>query len=146
MNSRRLAVTVDQGTREKITDIDFSTDCQRMILAERGRVHNSLTFLYEFNGVQWNLLTDVSVGSVNNDFDRNRGLNSAGGVSFGADQKDGSCDTLIWSMGDCLNPSLVPNTNVNGADCNIYGPQGSFIPESSIGNLGGDLNSCNIFI
>ncbi len=131
------------GTREKITDLDFNVTCDRMILAERGTVHNSMSILYELSGETWNLITDISVGNVAGGNLWRNGLNSAGGIAFGADQvsQDGAmCDTIIWTMADCLDPSLVPG------ECNVYGPQGSYIPRSNFGSLSGNLNGSAIFI
>ncbi len=136
-----LELTVG-GTREKITDIDFNTDCDRMILAERGTVHNSLTLLYIMDGGSWILATDISVGNISGGQPWRQGLNSTGGVAFGADfvGEGAMCDTVIWTMGDCLDPS-----DVRG-ECNVYGPQGTYIPSDNLAALSGNLNSAGIFI
>ena len=144
LSNQQLFQTINDGTREKITDIDFSTDCSRMLLGERGRVHNSGVYLYELNGAgnNFGLLTDVSIGSIDGGDPWEFGLNSSGGVAFGSDQVStdaGICDTLIWAMADCLDPALVPG------ECNSYGPQGSYIPSGNITDLSGDLNATAIF-
>ena len=144
LSNQQLFQTINEGTREKITDIDFSTDCSRMLLGERGTVHNSGVYLYELNGAgnNFGLLTDVSIGSIDGGDPWEFGLNSSGGVAFGSDQVStdaGICDTLIWAMADCLDPALVPG------ECNSYGPQGSYIPSGNITDLSGDLNATAIF-
>lgn len=148
--SQALVVDIAQGTREKITDIDINSACDRIVLAERGRVHNSMTLLYERTSTGWQLVTDITVGGVENNFTRNRGFNSTGGVSFGADMvgagMNSTCDTVVWTMGDCLDPTLVPNDSRFGQDCNVYGPQGVFLDEDNIAALSGNLNSTGIFI
>ena len=144
LSNQQLFQTINDSTREKITDIDFSTDCNRMLLGERGTVHNSGVYLYELNGAgnNFGLLTDVSIGSIDGGDPWEFGLNSSGGVAFGSDQVSsdaGICDTLIWAMADCLDPTLVPG------ECNSYGPQGTYIPEGDITELSGDLNATGIF-
>ena len=144
LSNQQLFQTINDGTREKITDIDFSTDCSRMILGERGTVHNSAVFLYELNaaGNNYGLLTDISVGSIDGGDPWEFGLNSSGGVAFGSDQASsdaGICDTLIWAMADCLDPELVPG------ECNAYGAQGTYIPSGNITDLSGDINATGIF-
>ncbi len=141
-NSLQLQLAVNVGTREKLPDIDFNTSCDRMLMAERGTVHNSLTMLYELDGSgNWNLVTDITMGSLDGVDPWEMGLNSSGGVAFGSDQAaNGMCDTILWSMGDCLDPDDV------FGECNVYGPQGAYYPASDPTSLSGSLDEIGIYI
>jgi len=141
--NQQLIQTINLGTREKIVDIDFNSDCTLMLLGERGRIYNSGTYLFEKSstGNTFEFLTSVTVGSNDSGDPWEFGLNSAGGVSFGSDESESeSCDQLIWSMADCLDPPLVPG------DCNSFGPQGVFLPLDDVTQLSGDLRSTSISV
>ena len=145
LGNQQLFQTINEGTREKFTDLDFSTNCDRLLTGERGTVHNSGVYLYQLNGTgnSYNLITDVTVGSIEGGDPWEFGLNSSGGVAFGSDQVSfdaGICDTLIWAMADCLDPALVPG------ECNSFGPQGLYIDPTDFDALSGDVNSTGIFI
>ena len=139
-----LELTVTDGTRAKLTDIAFTSDCTRLMTAERGIVHNSWAYVYDLVGGNWVLNTNVQAGNTDNLQPWKRGRNVAGGVAFGGwDVVDTAgmvistapfeCDSLLWITADCLDPFLVDD------ECNAYGmtgvhPSNMAVPE------GGNIN------
>lgn len=87
------------GTMAAITDIEFSGDTKKVVLAERGDPHNAISFSYNKIGSSWVSNTQYFVGGLT-------GKNSAGGVDFSykSDGKNGVqvCDDFIWNSGNYL--------------------------------------------
>lgn len=98
------------GVAESITDIEFSADTQKMILAERGDPHNAMSFSYNKIGSSWNSNTQYFVGGFT-------GKNAAGGVDFafvGDDKTPVKCEEFIWASGNYLEAASVSPGRVYG--------------------------------
>ncbi|MBL7813424.1 MAG: HYR domain-containing protein [Saprospiraceae bacterium] len=105
------------GSQKKITDLAFSQQSKRMLLAERGDPHAAKTYEYEWITPNWVYTKKFFVGTGN-------GENSAGGVDYGYKELNGNptaqCDSLVWTTGNCIDVSgqSYPNT------CEVYGIEG----------------------
>lgn len=98
------------GVAESITDIEFSADTQKIILAERGDPHNAMAYSYNRSGSSWNSNTQYFVGGFT-------GKNSAGGVDFafvGDDKTPVKCEEFIWASGNYLEAISVTSGRVYG--------------------------------
>jgi hypothetical protein len=105
------------GTMAAITDIEFSGDTKKILLAERGEPHNAISFSYNKIGSSWVSNTQYFVGGLT-------GKNSAGGVDFAykSDEKGNvkDCDDFIWNSGNYLDPvgifspTAIPTNKVYG--------------------------------
>jgi hypothetical protein len=108
------------GAMNAITDIEFSGDTKKVILAERGEPHNAISFSYNKIGNAWVSNTQYFVGALT-------GKNSAGGVDFAykSDEKGGvkDCDDFIWNSGNYLDPVKIFSPTANPTN-KVYGLQG----------------------
>jgi hypothetical protein len=93
-------VTGLPGSQLKFTDIAFSQNGDKMLLAERGNPHSAGVFEYNLVGTTW-------VASPNNYYVGGfSGENSAGGVDYGYKEQGGKptaiCDGLVWATGNYM--------------------------------------------
>jgi hypothetical protein len=99
------------GAMNTITDIEFSGDTKKVILAERGDPHNAMSYSYNKIGNAWVSNTQYFVGGFT-------GKNSAGGVDFAykSDEKGGvkDCDDFVWNSGNYLEAKGVTTGRVYG--------------------------------
>lgn len=148
------------GVMAAITDIEFSGDSKKVVLAERGNPHDAISFSYNKVGNNWVSNTQYSVGA-------NNGKNSAGGVDFTylSDEKSGvkECDGLIWNSGNLMNPQGVTtglkivyglqgikytgNTLAGSVSTDLFidynSPTYDFVPKGDIGDVDViDANGC----
>jgi hypothetical protein len=146
------------GAMNTITDIEFSGDTKKVILAERGDPHNAISFSYNKIGNSWVSNTQYFVGGFT-------GKNSAGGVDFAykSDEKGGvkDCDDFIWNSGNYLEAKGVTtgrvyglqgikytgNTLVGASSTDLFidynPPTYNFAPKGDIGDVDViDANGC----
>lgn len=113
------------GTQNAITDIAFSSDTTKMLLAERGDPHQSKTMSYDLIGTSWGFNLQYFMGAnVSND-----GENSAGGVDFAYKEQGGdisaNCDAFFWGTSNYMTARNTSNF--------IYGMEGvSYNGNSSV--------------
>ena len=124
------------GNQAAITDIEFSADTKKMIIAERGAPHSAISTSYNRIGTSW--ISNVSqyfVGETPGYF----GKNSAGGVDFQykGNDKGINCEEFVWASGNLLIASGSAT-----ATSYIYGIQGIAYP----GNNSTTSSSTDLFI
>lgn len=99
-----------------ISDISFSGDNSKMIIAERGDPHNSRVLGFELQGTTWLESSRYYVGSP---IGETEGDNCAGGVDFFYNEKDKNvsdeCDISFFSSGNYM------KTSVSGLEYGIEG-------------------------
>lgn len=88
------------GSQNKITDIAMDSDGMRMLLAERGAAHTSITQSLDLGTSGWMPSgTTYYIGGIT-------GENSAGGVDFAYTSSDSTlskeCDQYFWNTGNAL--------------------------------------------
>lgn len=97
-----LEITGIPGDQDIISDIAFSSDFKKMLIAERGNPHLAKVLSYNLSGTTWvaNLQYFVG-GNAGRD-----GENSAGGVDFSASEVDGNisaeCNSLFYVTGNYM--------------------------------------------
>lgn len=110
------------GTQAAITDIEFSADTRKIILAERGHPHSATTFSYNRGPSSWLTHKTYIVGQ------HTVGKNSAGGVAFGyrGDDKNANmgCQQFVWASGNAMIPATMPAPVPPATYAYIYGIQG----------------------
>lgn len=147
-NSRNLELTYSTNSRigsgfegfefVMISDIEFSDNGSRMLLAERtlriavsstnvleNEAHRSSTFLYTKSGTNWNLTTTYLVGSYQDK------RNSFGGAdfgysNFGACGVNNACEDAVVIMADALRFSIGLPSVYGLQISDINGNSGSF--------------------
>ena len=138
LQTKQEITTVIPGSQLKLTDIAFTQNGQRMLIAERGAPHTSSVFEYERIGLVWTYLRKYFVGHSSGD-------NSAGGVDYGYKERNGiataECDALAWATGNCMEAALVLPPTVG---CEVYGMEGM---SATTGNAAWNSNaSTDLFI
>jgi len=90
------------GTQDQITDIAFSSDFSKMLISERGGAHQSAVMSYNLTGSSWSFNYRYFIGG----FSSFNGLNSAGGVDFYNNERNGNpnanCSQSFWSTGNYM--------------------------------------------
>lgn len=113
-NPEVLEISNVPGTQLAITDIAFSSDTMKMLLAERGAAHDSKIMSYNRTGTTWTSNLSYFIGGFT------AGKNSAGGVDFAYEERGGNinsvCDEFFWGTGNYMQAR-----NTSGK---IYGMEG----------------------
>lgn len=146
IGTESLEFTVPFGRQDKITDIAFSSDCNRVLVTERGHPHKAQVHEYELVGGTWQYGKQFFVG-INSPNEPTQpdgnilGTSGAGGVTYGPreqnDVVDATCDDLVWSTINCGSPQTIDATR-----CAIYGAQGM----DAAGNQLENNDSTDIYI
>jgi len=99
-NPETLEINNVPGNQLAITDIAFSSDTNKMLLAERGAAHQSKIMSYNKTGSTWSTNLTYYVGGFA------AGENSAGGVDFAYEERGGdinaNCDEFFWGTGNYM--------------------------------------------
>jgi len=107
------------GIQDKISDIAFSSDTNKILISERNNPHKAIVMSYTRSGSAWSFDKQFFVGgfhgpSIN-------GGNSAGGVDFAYKERNGNidagCDEFFWStvnFADALNVGDATGSKVYG--------------------------------
>lgn len=107
-----LEISNVPGDQSSITDIEFSADTNKMIIAERGRAHEAISTSYNRSGTVWisNLFSHYYVGGLAN------GRNSAGGADFQyeGDDRGIKCKEFVWVSGNYMVANALPGSILYG--------------------------------
>ena len=110
------------GNQLAITDIEFSADGKKILLAERGDPHSSISFSYNLSNKSWVFYKQYAVGGHSTLYKNPN--NSAGGVDFGYRGDDNTsvknCEEFVWSTGNLLFANSITGT----PQPYLYGLQG----------------------
>ena len=110
------------GNQLAITDIEFSADGKKILLAERGDPHSSISFSYNLSNTSWVFYKQYAVGGHSTLYKNPN--NSAGGVDFGYRGDDNTsvknCEEFVWSTGNLLFANSITGT----PQPYLYGLQG----------------------
>ncbi|MEE9348846.1 MAG: hypothetical protein V3U80_02235 [Flavobacteriaceae bacterium] len=117
-NPETIEINNILGNQRSITDIAFSSDTNKMLLAERGNAHSALTQSYVRTGSTWSYNLQYYVGGLT--FSTLDGKNTAGGVDFASGEDNGNlsakCDDFFWATGNWI--------DANSISGKVYGLEG----------------------
>ncbi|MEM6697750.1 MAG: SdrD B-like domain-containing protein, partial [Bacteroidota bacterium] len=145
-----------------VSDIEFSVDCQKMLLGTRtlspqvpgdpvvrtgffsGQAHRSRVFRFDFSGSSWTNFTNYIIGTFTS---VEPGWNCGGGTAFGYSNygdcgTDNAIDDAMVATGDALVFSGAASPNIYGLQISdIDGNQSGFPGNSYFVDLNGSIGS-----
>jgi len=114
------------GDQPVISDIAFSSDFSKMLIAERGDPHRAKVLSYNLSGTTWSANQQYFVGgNAGRD-----GENSAGGVDFIATEREGDlsaeCNSMFFATGNYMFGNAdAPRDFIYGVEGIDYGGNNS---------------------